>query len=191
MSWQTINSYRAQFTPPPSRATVLQWVVDGRLERHQPGGKGGKIYVRQATNREPEEASSRGRPRHQSDEIWHGHHCECCDTINKPKRGPNAYSTPGDIWRCESCAKKDNYRVYFISKPANGLIKIGCTADLATRLGQLQSKYGPLEVLTHVPGYMGVEQQMHEKFGKLRFRNEWFSPAPALLEYIDSVVGSV
>lgn len=46
MSWQTINSYRAQFTPPPSRATVLQWARNGMLEKYQPGGKGGIVYVR-------------------------------------------------------------------------------------------------------------------------------------------------
>lgn len=53
-TWLTIDEFRQQFRPPPKAETVLAWVDSGALEKWQPGGRGGKIYVRPREDGRPE-----------------------------------------------------------------------------------------------------------------------------------------
>jgi len=75
--------------------------------------------------------------------------------------------------------------IYFAQLPT-GVIKIGYTDDLNSRMAQLQDHYGcGLDVLHVLPGDRLAEADMHRKFAHLRFgRSEQFRPAADLMEFI-------
>lgn len=81
--------------------------------------------------------------------------------------------------------------VYFVQcQDDNGYIKIGYTRDLARRLVDIQMGC-PYEIVllaeirTSEPSLF--EATLHERFGQLSVRGEWFRPAPDLLEMINSL----
>lgn len=77
--------------------------------------------------------------------------------------------------------------VYYIQR-ADGLIKIGVTGNLATRLRAL--KVGPddlpVVLATHLGG-VRAETAAHALFKGCRVAGEWFSPVPELLAHIERV----
>lgn len=79
--------------------------------------------------------------------------------------------------------------VYFIQDTERGLIKIGFTGKPVEgtkgRLKELQCGNPHLLVcLATIPGDRMTEALLHERFWSERHRNEWFRPAPALLDFI-------
>lgn len=74
--------------------------------------------------------------------------------------------------------------VYFIRAGA-GPIKIGFTTDIKRRLPGLQTSTPKrLRVLAVMPGRIGLERAMHQRFQEHRIAGEWFRPAPELLAFI-------
>lgn len=77
--------------------------------------------------------------------------------------------------------------VYFI-RAQSGDIKIGCTSNVKRRLKALQTSAGePLELLATMPGKHAAETRLHQRFHHLRKSGEWFSPAPELLAFVESL----
>jgi hypothetical protein len=76
--------------------------------------------------------------------------------------------------------------IYFAQSTDGGPIKIGTTADVESRLRQLEAHYGrPLALLATMPGGRDEERAIHRRFALLRFgRTEQFRPAPDLLAFI-------
>lgn len=78
--------------------------------------------------------------------------------------------------------------VYFIQ--SGELIKIGTTADLTGRLGQLNTTAPEkLKILLVVAGGRTEEKQTHALFAAERVRGEWFRPSERLLEFIADRAG--
>lgn len=76
--------------------------------------------------------------------------------------------------------------VYFIQGVSGGPIKIGYTTNLRNRLADLQANSPvQLQVLATVSGTIKDEVYYHRTFSAYRQHNEWFSPAPELLNTIE------
>jgi Meiotically up-regulated gene 113 len=75
--------------------------------------------------------------------------------------------------------------IYFAQLPT-GLIKIGATIDLKTRLAALSSDYGAeLTLLAAMSGDRSTKYEIHKRFADLRIdRTDLFEPGPALMEFI-------
>lgn len=80
-------------------------------------------------------------------------------------------------------------KVYFVQDTERGLIKVGFTTkEMRGRLKELQcGNPFPIAVLALVQGTRLDEKLLHDRFEILRFRGEWFHPAPELLDYIASL----
>jgi T5orf172 domain len=78
--------------------------------------------------------------------------------------------------------------VYFIQHgPPDGLIKIGFSADIRSRIKSIQLLAPlPLRLLGHVPGGMEKESELHARFETSRHHGEWFSPTPDLLAWVEA-----
>lgn len=86
-------------------------------------------------------------------------------------------------------------RVYFLR--CGGFIKIGFTTNLHSRIDTITKSGGVLmpdglpywtaELATATPGGMDDEKGLHKRFHHLRHTGEWFTEAPELTEYIDSI----
>lgn len=76
--------------------------------------------------------------------------------------------------------------IYFVQSPDGGPVKIGYSADVPTRVKQLEADYKrPLALLATMPGEVKDERAVHERFSHLRFgKTEQFRPAPDLMEFI-------
>jgi hypothetical protein len=76
--------------------------------------------------------------------------------------------------------------VYFIECPANGLIKIGVSRNVESRLATL-STASPVELrlLGVIDGCRADEDKLHQRFAADRHHGEWFSPSPELSRYIE------
>lgn len=71
--------------------------------------------------------------------------------------------------------------VYFVTEKGNpsGPVKIGVTADLATRLSGLQTAaHVELEIVASIRGGREVESYFHEALEAYRIRGEWFDRSP-------------
>jgi hypothetical protein len=67
--------------------------------------------------------------------------------------------------------------IYFIG-PEAGMVKIGFTSDLPTRLKRLQmGSPVPLYVLAQVEGPATLEREYHARFAAARAHGEWFMRA--------------
>lgn len=77
-------------------------------------------------------------------------------------------------------------RVYFIE--SGGLIKIGFTENLKSRLATLTSDSShPIDTLLVVWGPKSLEAKFHEKFSSTREHGEWFHKSPELLSFIEEL----
>lgn len=84
-------------------------------------------------------------------------------------------------------AAEPDQDLYFILNPTVGIIKIGVTADVPTRLLALEHACGmPLELLGVLPRGARYERDLHAAFWKARLRGEWFSPSVALLQIAEA-----
>jgi hypothetical protein len=86
------------------------------------------------------------------------------------QRGDGAYTTR------EPCT-------YFLQAGVDGPIKIGSTKNLVVRLRTLCAiSPVPLKLLGIIP--RDVEEACHVQLGAYRLHGEWFSPSPAVLDFI-------
>jgi hypothetical protein len=78
--------------------------------------------------------------------------------------------------------------VYFIQDSGSGLIKIGYSTNVNSRLQAIQQGM-PTEVklLKYIHGDKELESELHERFSESRQRGEWFKPTNELLEFVESL----
>ena len=75
---------------------------------------------------------------------------------------------------------KENRRkghVYFLKNPSNGLIKIGRSSQIETRINQLSIELKqPLELIKKIPKEDThiAERELHELYADYRVHGEWF-----------------
>lgn len=78
--------------------------------------------------------------------------------------------------------------VYFV-QAASGAIKIGVTRHVQARLAAMRTTSPePLSLLGAVPGDAAFERALHQQFADVRIRNEWFLPAPHLMQEIETLL---
>jgi len=81
------------------------------------------------------------------------------------------------------CMKRKT--IYFIQEESSGAIKIGFTNDLSMRQSNLKCcNPNTLKLLATVHGSIADEMRLHEKFGHLRIKGEWYKPEPELTDFI-------
>lgn len=76
--------------------------------------------------------------------------------------------------------------IYFARRP-NGIIKIGSTLNIQTRIKWLNVQYGEVEIIGVMDGGNKQEKILHKHFAKLNAGGdgiEWFHPGDELLDYI-------
>jgi hypothetical protein len=78
--------------------------------------------------------------------------------------------------------------VYFARREDNGLIKIGCSCDVAARMYTLGNEVrATIKLLARAPGDYAEEARMHQRFIWDRTEGEWFQPTKALHQLIRMV----
>lgn len=89
-------------------------------------------------------------------------------------------------WKID-LVEKSACNVYFIQAKNNGLIKIGFTSNLKSRLSDLSSMSPvPLELLAFTDGDYNLERELHTTFSNYRSHGEWFHPSDELMNFIES-----
>jgi DNA-binding NtrC family response regulator len=80
--------------------------------------------------------------------------------------------------------------IYFIQQGTTGPIKIGYTKnDIAKRMLSLQTASPKkLTLLGVIEGDKSQEKLIHKFFHAHKMEGEWFKPAPAVLDYILSLI---
>jgi hypothetical protein len=75
--------------------------------------------------------------------------------------------------------------VYFLKNPKSGLIKIGWSSFVPTRVLHLKSMYGHhLILLKCIEGDRKTERRLHKRFRKSRVFSEWFKESRRLSHFI-------
>jgi hypothetical protein len=75
--------------------------------------------------------------------------------------------------------------VYFVTPSRSRRVKIGTTIDLPSRLQALQAmNHVPLLVLLTLPGGIGLEGQLHERFKRYHVHSELFTLSDEIKEFI-------
>lgn len=77
------------------------------------------------------------------------------------------------------------YYITRIDKP--GLVKIGTTKDMKTRMNELGSRGRAVTVLATEPGDRSLERQRHLQFSAMRVEGEWFHFAAPILAHIHRI----
>jgi hypothetical protein len=82
--------------------------------------------------------------------------------------------------------------IYFIQAVTGGPVKIGYSADVPTRVRELQtSSPVRLAVLCTVEGTMAGERALHNAFATDSMEGEWFTPSDALRSKVKELGGEV
>lgn len=88
-------------------------------------------------------------------------------------------------------AKRERYlsgRVYFIVAPHIGLVKIGFSVDLKTRLATISAcSPVPVELAASLLGGYELENDLHWRFANSRVRGEWFDYSCEIQEFVQRV----
>jgi hypothetical protein len=74
--------------------------------------------------------------------------------------------------------------IYYLHRPADGLIKIGTSTAHKTRFSDLRREHGQLRLLLAYPGGRRDEADLHVRFAALRVEGEWFRPELPLLKAV-------
>ncbi len=75
--------------------------------------------------------------------------------------------------------------VYFARINDDGPIKIGFSFNLRQRVYSLRAEFGQnLKIIGTIDGDRKVEKALHKRFSAVALGQEWFDPAPELLQYI-------
>ena len=118
-----------------------------------------------------------------------GHECD-------GQKAVSAYLAERADWHLERNAEwRSDSLAYFIR--CGQYIKIGVAASPRFRLDTIRNTGGVLaprgldlstaELLATEPGGFDRERELHDKFSHLRHTGEWFTKAPELIEYIESI----
>ena len=75
--------------------------------------------------------------------------------------------------------------VYFFHRDRDGLVKIGCTRFLDTRISMLRPACGGGELIASISGYFVRERWLHRHFANDRVTGEWFRTSVELKTYMD------
>ena len=76
--------------------------------------------------------------------------------------------------------------IYFI-KSESGHVKIGYTKNVENRIESFSTAHGGMgKLLFTIPGNYELEKELHEKYKKYHYSNEWFHIDGELEEYITS-----
>jgi hypothetical protein len=74
--------------------------------------------------------------------------------------------------------------VYYLHRPADGLIKIGTSTDHKKRFSDLRREHGQLRLLLAYPGAHKEETDAHYRFAAAHVTGEWFRPELPLLKAV-------
>jgi hypothetical protein len=77
-------------------------------------------------------------------------------------------------------------QIYAVRR-ADGLIKIGYSCEIATRLKNLAKSHGPLDVIRVVNGTLRRERAIHNALKAHNEFGEWFRPTAEVLDYISGL----
>ncbi len=78
--------------------------------------------------------------------------------------------------------------IYFIQAGNDGPIKIGKAQSPEARRRELQTgNHEKLNLIKEIPGDVERENSIHNDLRSHRYRGEWFSPTPEVLDYIDEI----
>lgn len=77
------------------------------------------------------------------------------------------------------------YYVTRVDKP--GLVKIGTTRNLTTRLRELGSRGRTVTLLATEPGDRTLEATRHAEFGPMRVEGEWFTFGAPILAHVHRI----
>lgn len=81
------------------------------------------------------------------------------------------------------CGKLEAAKTYILSNKATGLLKIGRTSDVKTRISALECGAGTrLELLLVIEE--DVESKLHKHFKSLRMQGEWFADDGRIAKFI-------
>jgi len=88
-----------------------------------------------------------------------------------------------DAFSTALTAGKQRLGVTYFLKRKDGLIKIGRTSKLRSRLYSLTKQFEDVKYLGCIPG-MNMETLLHRQFAKYRRDGEWFEPHHSLMQFI-------
>lgn len=76
--------------------------------------------------------------------------------------------------------------IYFVETEDGKFMKIGYSATLNRRMGQLEAvlRPTPIRLIGYLPGNRGTETWLHQRFAAHRERGEWFRNEPELREFV-------
>lgn len=78
--------------------------------------------------------------------------------------------------------------IYFMQETDSGAIKIGFSRNVGIRKNNMQTNNSSeLKTLGLIEGSIADEMKIHQKFGHLRIRGEWYKPEAELLDFITLV----
>lgn len=78
--------------------------------------------------------------------------------------------------------------IYFIRGKIIDAIKIGFTTNVEKRVYSIGcTTPGGVDLLAVIPGTIKMESDLHERFDQFAIGHEWFTPDPAIIEYIESL----
>jgi hypothetical protein len=79
--------------------------------------------------------------------------------------------------------------IYYVASQLGGVVKIGTTVDLKSRLARLgrENPAVTLQVLATEPGGPSVEFERHRQFTKSHQRGEWYWLTPDLVAWIEGL----
>jgi hypothetical protein len=101
-----------------------------------------------------------------------------------------ALGAVGDRWDdipSRHVALRSLGQVVYAIRTADGLIKIGSTADLDNRLKWYTATHGEHELLCFIPGALVDERALHDRFVAHRAHGrEWYYPTPEILDWINT-----
>jgi hypothetical protein len=81
--------------------------------------------------------------------------------------------------------------VYALRTP-DGLIKVGCTTDLDTRLRWFRCHVAEPELLCFLAGGFDLEASLHDRFAASRAHGrEWYHPTPEVMEWVNATRDSL
>lgn len=89
--------------------------------------------------------------------------------------------------------------LYFLQDDTNGLIKIGRSRNVLSRIKAIQHVYGnPMTLLGVMPNKAHLESRVHARFSYLQAireddlsAREWFAPGSSLMAYIDKYAAPI
>lgn len=74
--------------------------------------------------------------------------------------------------------------VYYVRRVSDGMVKIGFSSRISTRLTSLEREHGELQLLHTEPGGQAEEDERHGQFSAWHYEGEWFHPGRPLMKWI-------